>query len=708
MKNKQMLPWYQTTYRWLQTNLTEIDPVCCDVGWWKEYWKKNKIQGIIVNAGGIVAYYPSNNPLQYRAKYLGDRDLFQEFTQAAQEMGIVVLARMDVNRASQDFYEVHPDWFTVDINGNPYRTDDERYFSCVNSGYYKEYIPGILKEIVSKYHPQGFTDNSWTGMSRDKICYCENCKQKFLQECGHPLPKSCDLNDPIYRKWITWSHRCRTENWDLFNSVTTAQGGENCLWLGMMNVNPAAPYFCDLVEIGKRSKIVMSDYQSRDSFNGFEQNKIYGSVLSNLTGWEKIHPESMANYVRGDRVFRRSSNPVQETRLWMAEGFAGQLSPWLHYVGGCQDDRRQFENCPSMMQWHEENEEYLYNRRPYANVGLLWSQENTLFYGRNEVHQRMELPWRGFTRALTKAHIPYQPVNAHLLSDSIKELKVIILPDLAVVSDEQYKSIMQFMKDGGSIVYTGASGLFNSDGEMRSQFLLDELLGIHHTQPEIPQLKPAVSWQDMSKHTYFRLPQHRHPILDGFENTDILPFGGTLQPITIDKNLHTVCTYIPPFPIYPPELSYMETSQTQMPCIVAGETGYGGRVVYFAADVDRCYGEIGHPDHGKLLEQAIRFAAQDSIPLKVVSPGYLDCSLYRQKNRILLHIVNLNVCSGPSSYAEEILPVGPVRISVKQTDFPPKKLQCRVSGATPHFSITDEWIHFSMERLGMHELILIE
>lgn len=107
-------PWYQETCRWAQTNLTEIDARICDVAFWKSYWVKNHIQGIIVNAGGIVAYYPSENPLQYQSRFLGDRDLYLEFSTAAKEMGIAVVARMDINRATKAFYEACPDWFAQD------------------------------------------------------------------------------------------------------------------------------------------------------------------------------------------------------------------------------------------------------------------------------------------------------------------------------------------------------------------------------------------------------------------------------------------------------------------------------------------------------------------------------------------------------------------------------------------------------------------
>src|SRR5690242_8718723 len=71
-------PWFRRTFRWGQTNLTEEDPTRCDVTWWRAYWKRTRVQGVIINAGGIVAYYPSQFPLHFRARTLGTRDLYGE------------------------------------------------------------------------------------------------------------------------------------------------------------------------------------------------------------------------------------------------------------------------------------------------------------------------------------------------------------------------------------------------------------------------------------------------------------------------------------------------------------------------------------------------------------------------------------------------------------------------------------------------------
>src|SRR6476469_4125254 len=136
-------PWYRTALRWGQTNITERDPLRYDIPWWRDFWKRTAIEGVIINAGGIVAYYPSKFPLHHRAEFLNGRDLYGELAKAAHDDGLAVLARMDSNRVDEDFYRAHPDWFARHQNGDPYRAED-KYVTCVNSGYYDEYIPGIL------------------------------------------------------------------------------------------------------------------------------------------------------------------------------------------------------------------------------------------------------------------------------------------------------------------------------------------------------------------------------------------------------------------------------------------------------------------------------------------------------------------------------------------------------------------------------------
>src|SRR5258708_30634858 len=56
------LPWYRRTYLWGQPNITQKDPVRYDIGRWRDYWKRNPVQGVIFNAPGIAPHPPHPFP----------------------------------------------------------------------------------------------------------------------------------------------------------------------------------------------------------------------------------------------------------------------------------------------------------------------------------------------------------------------------------------------------------------------------------------------------------------------------------------------------------------------------------------------------------------------------------------------------------------------------------------------------------------------
>src|SRR4051794_34400647 len=199
------MPWYKRITRWGQVNITEKDPDRYDIEWWRKYWKQTETQGVIINAGGIVAYYPTRIPLHKRAQYLGNRDLFGELCRAAHEDGLAVFARMDSNRADETFYNARSGWFAKDAQGKPYKAGD-LYTTCVNSPYYENHIPSILAEIIEMYKPEGFTDNSWSGLGRESICYCEYCSNSFQEKTGNDIPLEKNWNDKVYQQWIKWNY----------------------------------------------------------------------------------------------------------------------------------------------------------------------------------------------------------------------------------------------------------------------------------------------------------------------------------------------------------------------------------------------------------------------------------------------------------------------------------------------------------------------
>ncbi|HMF93346.1 MAG TPA: hypothetical protein VKE96_03595 [Vicinamibacterales bacterium] len=63
-------PWYATMRRCGQLNLNERDPLTLDVSSWLDYWASLELDALLLNGGGIVAFYPTAVPYHHRSKSL--------------------------------------------------------------------------------------------------------------------------------------------------------------------------------------------------------------------------------------------------------------------------------------------------------------------------------------------------------------------------------------------------------------------------------------------------------------------------------------------------------------------------------------------------------------------------------------------------------------------------------------------------------------
>lgn len=725
LADAQETPWYKRVTRWGQTNITEKDPIIYDIDWWRKHWKRTHTQGVVINAGGIIAYYPTQVPLHYKAQYLQGRDLFGDLCRAAHEDGLAVFARMDSNRAHEEFYNAHPDWFAMDGEGKPYRAG-ELYITCVNSPYYSEHIPAILTEIAKTYRPEGFTDNSWSGLGRDSICYCENCRNSFRAKTGEAIPRGKNWDDPVYRQWIRWNYDRRLEIWDLNNRTTRAAGGPTCVWSGMNSgsISGQSRSFRDYKQICERADIIMLDHQARRDAVGFQHMSDIGKLIHGLLGWDKLIPDSMAMYQAGRPTFRVASKPVAEAQMWMLEGFAGGIQPWWHHVGAYHEDRRMYHTAEPIYRWHKENTEFLINREPIATVGVVWSQENTDFYGRDEADLLVDLPWHGIMQALIRARIPYLPVHADHIDREASKLSLLILPNFGSMTADQVASVGRFVRGGGSLFATGESSLYNESGDVRDDYALADLFGAHAPANQATRDHAQL---ERTVHTYLRLtpelrsqvygPQAgtepaiegpRHEVLKGFEQTDILAYGGVLQPLLTDAGAQVIMTFIPEFPIYPPETAWMREPKTDIPGLILNTLPGGGRVAFMPADIDRQFARYNLPDHGNLLANIVRWTSKNNISIVVDGPGLIDCNMYHQPGRMILHLTNLTSAGTWRQPVHELIPVGPVSVKIKlNRDVKGKNLKLLVSGQETSVAVKDGWAHFGLNSILNHEVVVI-
>ena len=134
-----------------------------------------------------------------------------------------------------------------------------------------------------------------------------------------------------------------------------------------------------------------------------------------------------------------------------------------------------------------------------------------------------------------------------------------------------------------------------------------------------------------------------------------------------------------------------------------------GRVAYLAADLDRRYARSNLPDHGNLLANIARWAIGERNPLEVHGAGLIDCHLYRQSNRLILHLVNLTnpiMMKGP---VREIIPISSQRVYVPvPSDRCVTKAHLLVAGNEIPFHKEGDMTVLEVPTINLHEVIALD
>ncbi|HEV8633652.1 MAG TPA: alpha-amylase family protein [Chloroflexota bacterium] len=704
--------WYRRVARWAQTNLREVDPPTFDLAFWVDYWRRTRVGGVIVNAGGIVAYYPTEVPHHRPARFLGGRDLFGEICRAAKDEGLAVVARLDSNAADQRFYYEHPDWFAHDRDGVPYRNAIGYFVACVNGPYYHEHIPRIMREVHARYPVDGWFDNSWSGLARTQgICSCANCRRRFRADTGQELPHARDWEDPAFRRWIEWRYARRLALWELNNRTAREAGGPECLWLGNNSYVLASQCAAarDWLAQAERTPFFFLDFQVRRGQRLWAAGEAGKLVQSVLPGGPVA--DSIAQYNLGQPVFRLTQRPPAEVRLWFAGLVAGGIRPWWHVIGAASrpehgEDRRKFATAGELFPWHAENERYLLDRTPVANVGIVWSQRNVDFHGRDEPQERVQVFHDGLADALVRARIPYGLVHADRLDEaSLRPYRLLVLPNLACLSDHQCDQLRAFVRAGGGLVATWETSLRDEWGDAREDFGLADLFGAGWGGRAV----------DAGENSYLRIVE-RQPPLEPWRDTDLLPLGGALVVTTprVGAGAARPLVFVPAFPAFPPEFSWPEVERTALPGLYLCDRPLGpgsGRVAYLPADLDRSFWRWGQPDHGELLAGLVGWALDAPLPVEVDGSGIVDVHLWRQgaHGRTILHLVNLTNPAYDRPPAHELIPVGPQRVRLPLGGgAAPHEARLLVAGGSVPAVPDGDAIVFEVPSILDHEVVVVE
>jgi hypothetical protein len=409
--------------------------------------------------------------------------------------------------------------------------------------------------------------------------------------------------------------------------------------------------------------------------------------------------------LEGPYRWKDSVQSDAETKVWVADGIANGLRPWFTKFAGTVYDQRWLKTVSDIYNWHHKWERYLRNEKPLARVGLVYSQQTATFYGGAEAQAKVEDPILGMYQALIEARIPFEMVHDRLLDwDHIRQFKLLILPNIAALSNEQCDHLRAFIRRGGSVLATHETSLFDEEGAEREDFGLADVFGAHFKGRMPGPMKN--SYLQLERNTEENV---RHPIFSGLEETERIINGlYWLDVDPIDPTAQPLLTLIPPYPDLPMEMVYPRIKHTDKAAVFLKDMGHS-RVVYFPWDIERTFWEMMNCDHLALLVNAIKWALNEEPPVLVSGKGLLDITIWQQKSSLTVHLVNLTnpmMMKGPFREAIALseqkvkiqLPVG-VRVT---------KVQLLVSEEAPKVAEMPGCILVSLPSILDREVIAVD
>lgn len=685
--------WFDRPMRWAQLVLVENDPGRFDPDFWLDYFKRIHADGACLSAGGCVAYYPTEVPSHHRSAWMGDSDPFGYLVKGCRDLGMAVIARTDPHAAWNDVHEAHPDWLAVDANGKKRRhwSNDELWVTCAMGPYNFEFMTKVHREIMTRYGVDGIFSNRWAGHGR---CYCEHCVKLFKAFCGMDLPRTSDRGNPAYQKYTEWRVARLKELWLLWDKT-------------IREVKSTSRYipngFPDQITVGRLADIFFTDHQARRGVippwsNGKRAKELRATIgMKPIGGIFSVGVEERYRW-------KDSVQSDAEIRIWVAEGTANGYRPWFVKFSGTLYDRRWLRTVADIYQWHHRAEPYLRNVAPMARVGVVYSERQGARYGNEQWQQQSGDHALGMYHALIEARIPFEMVHDRLLdAGHLKSFKLLILPNVATLSDQQCRQLQQFVRRGGCLLATFETSLYDEHGKRRRDFGLADLFGVSYGgRVEGPM-----------KNSYLRLKADSktgkyHPVLAGLEDAYRIINGIWRLEVTPRASFPSPVTLIPTYPDLPMEHVYPRTPETDVREVYLKELE-SSRIAYIPWDLDRTFWEIMNVDHGRLLGNIVEWTMQEERPATVTGRGLLDVTVWRQKQSMTVHLVNLTnpmMMKGPF---RELLPIDEQTVRVRLPEGArATNVLLLVSGLRPNYEVAGRTVALTVPSILDHEVVAID
>ncbi len=682
--------WWKEPLRVIQTNLQVLDTPKMDPAKIAQETYDMGGNVLVMNVGGIVAWYPSDVPYHYVNPYLPkEYDLLARLIEECHKRGIKLVARYDFSKAYDKAYQLRPQWFARKEDGTATTTGAQRpgewdllYTTCINSGYRNEDVAlKVLKESLERYDIDGVFFNA----PHPGPCSCGNCRRKYMEYYGQPLPSDPSQYAPDWMSRILrdcvdqWYKQVKAVKQDiplilyyaishdnLFDRLATCDmiccEPQDVLSLGWQNIPQSwKPALC--IRLGRSEPDIAP---------------VPFGIIHSCPGMD----------------WRHTGLPPAEYRYWMSQVPANGGMIWHSITGFCDTipDKRILDCVSEINHQIMAVEKDMHRAVSTAEVALLWSMEGKGGLEKAFLGQAGNAA-EGWAEALIDRQVPFDVLlREQVLAGRLSKYKVLVIPQGNRLDDEMTRALAGFTNGGGKILMEGVPDVISPEALA--------MLGIH---PDVINSESLVA-------SYLRFEESSkgNPLAAGFERTPMIAHRGVVQYVRPLKNTQCLATLVPPFaPLEavgaPPERSSIPNPKSDLPLCLYHETGRGG-VLLMPFEISRLITAYKLGEHAMLAGNAINMLLGGSQHITCTHVRGLQVMGYEYGGAQLIHLVN---GVGQRPLDTNVALTG-LQVRVRWNGNKPPRATALLSGQPIDVSHKDGWAEFTLDRLAVWEVVKLE
>lgn len=607
--------WWNAPFRMFQTNLREID-AGLDVEEVLDYIEGYGAGAWLVNAGGILSFYPSDLPFQTRNPHLADRasgDLLRDAVDAAHARDMRLVARMDFSKISAAIAAEHPEWCFMSPTGQ-IQEYNGLVSVCPSGQYYQEKAFTILDEVIERYAIDGFFFN-WFGFNEVDyskvyrgVCHCISCQRGFQEHSGlTELP-----DNPQSANYDAW----RLYTVDTIDDLTArirAHIGEQRPDAGLI--------------LGQTADIVF-----HEANNAVGRQTWHHATSEYVSVARARRPEVpvLVNAVAFlDMPYRMASEQPERFAQYLVQAISRGANPSTYIMG--TPGRIPYECLEmggSVTRFHQRWHDVYDGMRTSAKTALV--RPDPLIEPEAR-HKESVTEFRGLYLSLQEAHVPFDVIpQEHLpemaLNRGLSRYSLVVLPDLGSLPTQTAEHLDAFVAEGGRLLSTGSSGL-GIDGDVQLKCLPAEAQLATTTAIELLRGSYIGQRTDRSAEP-MAYPGPIVPIYGAYHFFDWKPDA--------DRRLAMLARA----PYGPPEKAHGQV-EIDHPGHVFGSYELG-RTALIPWTVGRSYHDLGLSAIRDIVSTVALDLLADDEPVTAHLPEQIDLSVQRNGNRTIIHLINMS------------------------------------------------------------------